>query len=104
MYLTYEEYTQMGGESLEVTAFEQLEFEARTQIDWWTFGRLKNEASYPEAVKRCMYRLIEYNVITGNMAMRVIQAQLNNTIRMYLQDVKDSLGRKVLYRGLYPGE
>ena len=45
-----------------------------------------------------------YNVITGNMAMRVIQAQLNNTIRMYLQDVKDSLGRKVLYRGLYPGE
>ena len=45
-----------------------------------------------------------YNVITGNMAVRVIQSQLNNTIRMYLQDVRDSLGRKVLYRGLYPGE
>lgn len=140
MYLTYDEYAQMGGEELEETAFEQLEFEARCQIDWWTFGRLKNEESYPEAVKRCMFKLIElldkqqkvlmvdavdedgnvkaglmasqsndgvsstYNVITGNMAVRVIQSQLNNTIRMYLQDVRDSLGRKVLYRGLYPGE
>lgn len=140
MYLTYDEYAQMGGEELEETAFEQLEFEARSQIDWWTFGRLKNEESYPEAVKRCMFKLIElldkqqkvlmvdavdedgnvkaglmasqsndgvsstYNVITGNMAVRVIQSQLNNTIRMYLQDVRDSLGRKVLYRGLYPGE
>lgn len=140
MYLTYDEYAQLGGEELEETAFEQLEFEARSQIDWWTFGRLKNEESYPEAVKRCMFKLIElldkqqkvlmvdavdedgnvkaglmasqsndgvsstYNVVTGNMAVRVIQSQLNNTIRMYLQDVRDSLGRKVLYRGLYPGE
>ena len=140
MYLTYDEYAQMGGEELEETAFEQLEFEARSQIDWWTFGRLKNEESYPEAVKRCMFKLIElldkqqkvlmvdavdedgnvkaglmasqsndgvsstYNVITGNMAVRTIQSQLNSTIKMYLQDVRDSLGRKVLYRGLYPNE
>ena len=129
----------MGG-TLDETAFENLEFEARTQIDWWTFGRLKNETSYPEAVKRCMFKLIElldkqqkvlmvdavdedgnikaglmahqsndgvsstYNVITGNMAVRVLKSQLDNTIKMYLQDVKDSLGRKVLYRGLYSGE
>lgn len=140
MYLTYEEYIQMGGEALEDTAFENLEFEARTQIDWWTFGRLKNEAEQSEAVKRCMYKLIElldkqqkvlmvdavdedgnikaglmahqsndgvsstYNVITGNMAVRVLKSQLDNTIKMYLQDVRDSLGRKVLYRGLYPNE
>lgn len=140
MYLTYDEYTQMGGEALEETAFEQLEFEARSQIDWWTFCRLQNETTLPEAVKRCMFKLIElldkqqkvlmvdavdedgnvkaglmahqsndgvsatYNVITGNMAVRVIQSQLNNTIRTYLQNVRNSLGRKVLYRGLYPGE
>lgn len=140
MYLTYDEYIQLGGEKLEEATFEQLEFEARSQIDWWTFGRLKNEKFYPEAVKRCMFKLIElldkqqkvllvdavdedgnvvaglmahqsndgvsatYNVITGNMAVRVIQSQLNSTIKMYLQDVRDSLGRKVLYRGLYPGE
>ena len=45
-----------------------------------------------------------YNVITGNMAVRTIQSQLNSTIKMYLQGVRNSLGRKVLYRGLYPGE
>ena len=140
MYLTYEEYIQMGGEALEDTAYENLEFEARTHIDWRTFGRLKHDAEQPEAVKRCMYKLIElldkqqkvlmvdavdedgnikaglmahqsndgvsstYNVITGNMAVRVLKSQLDNTIKMYLQDVRDSLGRKVLYRGLYPNE
>ena len=144
MYLTYEEYTQMGGEELEVTAFEQLEFESRAQIDWWTFSRLKRDAAkgivMPEEVKRCMFKLIslldkqnkvmlidavdedgnivnglmarqsndgvssEYGTITGNMAVRVIQSQLNAAIQMHLQDVKDSLGHKVLYRGLYPGE
>ena len=140
MYLTYDEYIQMGGVDLEETAFEQLEFEARSQIDWWTFGRLQNETTYPEAVKRCMFKLVElldkqqkvlmvdavdedgnvvaglmasqsndgvsstYNVITGNMAVRTIQSQLNSTIKMYLQGVRNSLGRKVLYRGLYPGE
>lgn len=140
MYLTFEEYIELGGTIEDETAFAQLEFEARTQIDWWTFGRLKKETNLPEAVKRCELKLIElldkqqkvllvdavdedgnvvaglmahqsndgvsatYNVITGNMAVRVIQSQLNNTIKMYLQDVKDSLGRKVLYRGVYPGE
>lgn len=140
MYLTYDEYNTLGGQALEETAFNQLEFEARTQIDWWTFGRLKNQSTYPEAVKRCMVKLIElldkqqkvmlidavdedgnvvaglmahqsndgvsatYNVITGNMAVRAIQTQLKSAIQMYLQDVRDSLGRKVLYRGLYPGE
>lgn len=140
MYLTFEEYNTMGGQELDETAFEQLEFEARTQIDWWTFSRLKNQSTYPEAVKRCMVKLIElldkqqkvmlidavdedgnvvaglmahqsndgvsatYNVITGNMAVRAIQSQLKSTIQMYLQDVRDSLGRRVLYRGLYPGE
>lgn len=140
MYLTFDEYNSMGGEVMEESTFNQLEFEARSQIDWWTFGRLKNETELPEAVKRCMAKLIElldkqqkvmlvdaidddgnvvaglmghqsndgvsstYNVITGNMAVRVIQSQLNSAIKMYLQDVKDSLGRKVLYRGLYPGE
>lgn len=140
MYLTYDEYNTFGGQALEETAFNQLEFEARTQIDWWTFGRLKNQSTYPEAVKRCMVKLIElldkqqkvmlidavdedgnvvaglmahqsndgvsatYNVITGNMAVRAIQSQLKSAIQMYLQDVRDSLGRKVLYRGLYPGE
>ena len=63
MYLTYDEYSHMGGEEMSESAFEQLEFEARSQIDWWTFSRLKKDAErgieMPEAVKRCMFKLIE---------------------------------------------
>ena len=58
MYLTYDDYIQMGGEKLEETAFENLEFEARSQVDWWTFGRLQKMKTLPEAVKRCMFKLI----------------------------------------------
>lgn len=58
MYLTYEEYIAMGGEVMELTAFNSLEFEARTTIDWWTFSRLQNETTYSDAVKRCMFELI----------------------------------------------
>ena len=57
MYLTYEEYSDMGG-TLDDTAFEQLEFEARAIVDWWTFNRLHRETSYPEALKRCMFKLM----------------------------------------------
>ena len=47
----------MGG-TLDDTAFEQLEFEARDIVDWWTFNRLHKEESYPEALKRCMFKLM----------------------------------------------
>lgn len=139
MYLTYDEYTNFGGNALEETAFQQLEFEARTVVDWWTFNRLQNEENYPEAVKRCMFSLIKllndkqqamivtakasdgsiqagitgesndgvsttYNTLSAKDAVETMKAELDNTIRMYLSNVKDSLGRKVLYRGLYPNE
>jgi len=58
MYLTFTEYTEYGG-TLEETAFNDLEFQARSVIDWWTFNRLTRETEYPEAVKRCMFRLIK---------------------------------------------
>lgn len=139
MYLTYDEYTNFGGDALEETAFQQLEFEARTVVDWWTFNRLQNEENYPEAVKRCMFALIKllqqkqqamivdasatngstqagitgesndgvsttYNVMSAKEAVDAMKAELDNTIRMYLSNVKNSLGHKVLYRGLYPNE
>ena len=138
MYLTYEEYTEMGG-ALEETVFQQFEFEARTVIDWWTFNRLQNEDSYPEAVKRCMFAIIKliqdkqkalvvdattesgtvqagiasesndgvsitYNTLSAKEAIDAMQSELEHTIKMYLSNVKNSLGRKVLYRGLYPNE
>lgn len=128
----------MGG-ALEETVFQQFEFEARTVIDWWTFNRLQNEDSYPEAVKRCMFAIIKliqdkqkalvvdattesgtvqagiasesndgvsitYNTLSAKEAIDAMQSELEHTIKMYLSNVKNSLGRKVLYRGLYPNE
>ena len=139
MYLTYDEYIAMGGATLEETAFNNLEFEARATIDWWTFNRLQNEESYPEPVKRCMFVLIdmirakqdamntgatgnadskkgglikesndevlaEYNVISARSAVDLLKQDIEVTVRQYLQGVRNSLGQKVLYRGIYPNE
>lgn len=139
MYLTYDEYTNMGGETLSETAFEQLEFEARTIIDSWTFNRLHNEAEYPEAVKRCIFKLISlinnkqkamivdtqpedgkiqlgiasesndgvstsYNILSAKDVIDTSQKELENIVHTYLTGVKNSLGRILLYRGIYPNE
>lgn len=140
MYLTFDEYLTFGG-TLEETAFDNLEFEARTVIDWWTYNRLQNDTEYPEAVKRCMYKLITmiiqkqeaqvldgpnstvtssgragimqesndgvstmYNVLSASEIINQSQEEIKATIRMYLQNVRNSLGQKVLYRGLYLNE
>lgn len=139
MYLTYDEYINMGGTELEETAFQQLEFESRSIIDFWTFNRLKNETAYPEAVKRCVFKLINllndkqkamvvdiktdggvvkagiasesndgvstsYNTLSAKEMVDASQKELETTIKMYLDGVKNSLGHKLLYRGLYPNE
>jgi len=57
MYLTFEEYTSMGGTKDETT-FNLLEFEARATVDWYTFDRLKKMTRLPEEVKMCMMYLI----------------------------------------------
>lgn len=149
MYLTYEEYTNMGG-TLEETAFENYEFEARSLIDWYTFRRLDNEETYPEAVKRCMYALIQlaelkasalklgmqpqefssstsveglpyvasqsndgvsisYNVLSASEMFKLLNSKeagnvVEDTIKRYLNGVKNSLGRLLLFRGFYPNE
>ncbi len=140
MYITFDEYVNMGGDSeLEETAFENLEAEARAIIDWWTFSRLQKETEYPEAVKRCMFKVItlcdakqkamivdaqdsegniqagiasesndgvstSYNTLSAKDAVDTFQKTIESTIYMYLQGVRDSLGHKLLYRGIYPNE
>lgn len=139
MYLTFDEYTQMGGDTLEETAFNQLEFEARSVIDYWTFNRLANDTTFPEAVKRCMFKLItlihdqqlalqtsvpttdgtitagimsqsndgvsvSYNMLSASTVVDLLKDTLRATINQYLGNVRNSLGQKVLYRGIYPNE
>ena len=148
MYLSYEQYKAFGG-SLDATSFGNYEFEARTIVDWYTFGRIpkwyKNETDYPENLARCMYQLIKlllqleeanmlgsggssstqsstsgvsgaiqsqsndgvsisYNVVSASEKIANADKEKADIIRRYLGMVVDSLGRKLLYRGLYPGE
>ena len=66
MYLTYDEYTDMGG-TLDETAFQDLEFDAESTINWYTFNRLKRKewekTLETEELKRCMYQLIRVKQI-----------------------------------------
>lgn len=63
MYLTYDEYTEYGG-TLDETAFRDLEYDAESTINWYTFNRLKrpewSSALKSEDLKRCVYQLIRY--------------------------------------------
>lgn len=57
-YLTYAEYTELGGSAIGEMPFNLLEFEARRQIDIRTFNRLKDSEEIPQEVKICVYALI----------------------------------------------
>jgi predicted HAD superfamily Cof-like phosphohydrolase len=73
-YLTYAEYTELGGSAMAEMPFNILEFEARRQIDIRTFNRLKDVKTedIPQEVKLCEYALINsiksYEETTNNVA------------------------------------
>ena len=139
-YLTYEEYQEYGG-ALDETTFNDLEFQAEVQIDWYTFNRLQNDEVVNERVKKCVYMLmnllqakmiasalplqdgstntqtqagiiqqsndgvsIMYNTRSAEEVLKNSQTEIANCIKLYLQGVTNNLGRKVLWRGIYPDE
>lgn len=57
-YLTYEEYKALGG-NLDLLPFNLLEYEARRRIDIRTFNRLHTAEEIPQAVKLCIYKMID---------------------------------------------
>lgn len=57
-YLTYAEYQEYGG-TLDEATFNNLEFQAEVQIDWFTFNRLQNDTTVSVRVKRCVCMLID---------------------------------------------
>ena len=137
MYLTYEEYLNMGG-TLDEAAFDNYLIDAEMLIDWYTFNRLEHETVIPEKVKKCVYKLISledmkskafvlgrevngegnasvasqsndgvsisYNTISASQALDLLKSESENIIKQYLNGVVNSLGRKLLYRGIYPNE
>lgn len=57
-YLTYAEYQALGGSAIGDMPFNLLEFEARQNVDKYTFGRLKDLDTQIQDVKLCIYKLI----------------------------------------------
>ena len=47
---------------------------------------------------------VSFNTLSAKDVVSNTDAELRNTINRYLQGVTNSLGRKLLYRGLYPNE
>ena len=57
MYLTYDEYTGMGG-SMDAALFPRFELKARKRIDAMTFGRVMHDDPVRECVRMCMFELV----------------------------------------------
>lgn len=124
MYLTFAEYQAWGGQQSE-SAYSRLEYKARMMIDEYTFGRLRDEETIPEAVKRLTFELVG---MWGNMdisgegyagvvdsesndgysikmaAGTVLTAaesmqQMGNMIETYLANEKTAAGVPLLYCG-----
>ena len=136
MYLTYNEYTSMGG-TLEEIPFTNFEFQAEAEINYATFNRLKKDKTIPEEVKRLTYYLINllekkeasfslgkgesgagtyitsqsndgvsisYNGMSPSDLIELCKTDSLKAIKSYLEGVTNEAGRKLLYRGIYPGE
>ncbi len=70
MYLTYSEYTNLGGQ-LSVAEFDRFCFRAQKEIDNATLNRCKTLETIPEDVKKCQIELIQYlsnNAKNGNVS------------------------------------
>lgn len=118
-YLTYEEYTKLGG-TLEEMPFNILEFRARKQIDNATFNRLVDLKSQVQEVKMCIYDLINtineynstenlikssesidgYSVTYKSVDTKEQNKIYGNIIREYLGESKLDDGTPYLYCGV----
>lgn len=58
MYLTYEEYKNYGGK-VDEAAFNSYYRRAKYRLDYYTFGRLKDDKEFSENVKECVFMIIE---------------------------------------------
>ncbi len=143
-YLTFSEYTEMGGTITDETLFNSLAFDAQAYIDWYTFNRLWKEEwrteEIMERVKICMFQLIKllnvkssvitpdvsstgginvnaqlmsqandgvsatYAVLSGNALYEKAKEEIGDCIKRYLNGLMNSMGRQILYKGLYPNE
>ena len=73
MYLTYDEYIEYGGK-VDETTFSQLEFKCEQNINFYTADRLKDVDTISEAVKRCVFDLINQEQIYNDNVKTLLTA------------------------------
>lgn len=92
-YLTYEEYRALGG-TLDLMPFNVLEYEARKQIDKYTFGRLQNLDKQEQETKMCIQKLISTleNYKTLEVQDKTISSEsIDGYSVTYAKPTKDSI-------------
>ncbi len=122
-YLTYKEYRLLGG-TLDIAPFNLLEFEARQNIDKYTYGRLKDLTTQNQEVKLCVFKLLSlvdsygkleaqnkgiasentdgYSVSYATPSTSITEAknsEIRDVIKEYLIDCKLEDGTPYLYCG-----
>lgn len=121
-YLTYEEYSDMGG-VLDLTAFNRNIDRACGVIDNETHNRVECMASVPNQVKALCRDLIEYLATNGNVnekdvaswsesagvvsesvsyvtkSKEEMQSDIDGIVFDYLASLTDDCGTPLLYRG-----
>ena len=124
-YLTYVEYKALGG-TLDQLPFNLLEFNARKEIDKYTFGRLIDLDEQEEETKLCTYKLINtlegyleaesngkaissesidgysinYNDYLTLAAIQAKEGEIKSIIKDYLFNCKLDDGTPYLYKGV----
>lgn len=122
-YLTYENYTTLGG-TLTETPFNVLELKAQKAIDKYTFGRLQDLEEQINEVKVCAFELINklenyqsaeknhgissestdgYSVSYGaktSDSVSSMEKDIENCIKTYLSECKLEDGTPYLYCGV----
>lgn len=82
MYLTYDDWTTMGGEIIDMPMYTRLEYQAQRKIDEYTFGRLVNIECVPECVKMAMFELIE--ILYTDKTEQSVQSMSNDGLSVTL--------------------
>lgn len=130
MYLTYAEYQKFGG-TLDEAAFLNYESTAEGTVNKYTYSRLLNDTTVPDAVKRVVFNLIgvseqqqqitstnggaiasqsndgvsvSYSSMTPENIYQNLESQKQNIIMDGLFGVKNSKGHKLLFKGMYADE
>lgn len=119
-YLTFAEYTALGGSITDENAFNLLEYEARKEIDINTLNRIVNANPIPNEVKICMFTLInkiqtiseqKYNVssetvgsysVSYGSVQEIIKSNKSQLDNIIMNDLFGLIvnGEHVIYRGV----